>query len=115
MKIAIMGTGGVGGYFGGLLARGGHQVTFIARGAHLAAIQKNGLRVESQLDGDFTAQGSATSDPASAWHLARRLAGPDDLVCVTGSFFIAAEIRELVLDQPQAEPGLRPAGDSRIA
>jgi len=57
----------------------------------------------------------ATSDPASAWHLARRLAGPDDLVCVTGSFFIAAEIRELVLDQPQAEPGLRPAGDSRIA
>lgn len=66
MKIAIMGTGGVGGYFGGLLARGGHQVTFIARGAHLAAIQENGLRVESQLDGHFTAQGGATSDPASA-------------------------------------------------
>jgi len=46
----------------------------------------------------------ATSDPASAWHLARRLAGRDDLVCVTGSFFIAAEIRELVIDQPQVEP-----------
>ena len=46
----------------------------------------------------------ATANPASAWHLARRLAGRDDLVCVTGSFFIAAEIRELVLDQPQVEP-----------
>ena len=66
MKIAIMGTGGVGGYFGGLLARGGHQVTFIARSAHLAAIQQYGLMVESQLDGDFTAQGNATGDPASA-------------------------------------------------
>ena len=46
----------------------------------------------------------ATGDPASAWHLARRLAGREDLVCVTGSFFIAAEIRELVVDQPQTEP-----------
>jgi dihydrofolate synthase/folylpolyglutamate synthase len=42
----------------------------------------------------------ATADPAAAWHLGRKLAGPDDLVCVTGSFFIAAEIRELVRDQP---------------
>ncbi len=46
----------------------------------------------------------ATGDPASAWHLARRLARREDLVCVTGSFFIAAEIRELVVDQPQTEP-----------
>ena len=45
----------------------------------------------------------ATPDPASAWHLARRLANRDDLVCVTGSFFIAAEIRELVLDQPRVQ------------
>ncbi|PKB80171.1 MAG: hypothetical protein BZY88_09635 [SAR202 cluster bacterium Io17-Chloro-G9] len=75
MKIAVMGTGGVGGYFGGLLARGGHQVTFIARGAHLAAIQQKGLRVESQLDGDFTAAGEATGDPASA--------GVQDLVLFT--------------------------------
>ena len=67
MKIAVMGTGGVGGYFGGLLAtRKEHQVTFIARGAHLAAINATGLRVESQLDGDFTAPGTATDDPAAA-------------------------------------------------
>ena len=66
MKIAIMGTGGVGGYFGGLLARDGHDVTFIARGAHLAAIQRNGLRVESGNDGTFTVPGNATADPATA-------------------------------------------------
>ena len=66
MKIAVMGAGGVGGYFGGLLARSGHEVTFIARGAHLAAIRQKGLRVESQLDGDFTAQGKATADTAEA-------------------------------------------------
>ena len=37
MKVAVMGAGGVGGYFGGLLARAGHTVTFVARGAHLQA------------------------------------------------------------------------------
>jgi 2-dehydropantoate 2-reductase len=52
MKIAIMGTGGVGGYYGGLLAQQGHDVTFIARGAHLTAIQEKGLRVNS-IHGDF--------------------------------------------------------------
>ena len=52
MKIAIMGTGGVGGYYGGLLARRGHDVTFIARGAHLKAIQEEGLRLNS-VHGDY--------------------------------------------------------------
>lgn len=47
MKIAIMGTGGVGGYFGARLAAAGNDVTFIARGSHLAAMRANGLRVES--------------------------------------------------------------------
>lgn len=42
----------------------------------------------------------AASDPAAAWDLARRLAGPDDLVCAAGSFFLAAEFRELVLQEP---------------
>ena len=62
MKVAVIGTGAVGGYFGGLLARAGHNVTFVARGAHLAAIKKNGLVVESQLDGTFTVPGQATDD-----------------------------------------------------
>jgi len=47
IKIAILGAGGVGGYYGGLLAHSGHDVTLIARGAHLAAIREQGLRVES--------------------------------------------------------------------
>ncbi|HEX7386683.1 MAG TPA: 2-dehydropantoate 2-reductase [Castellaniella sp.] len=47
MKIAIVGAGGVGGYFGALLARSGTDVTFIARGAHLAALQQHGLLIEN--------------------------------------------------------------------
>ncbi len=66
MKIAVMGVGGVGGYFGGLLARAGHPVTFIARGAHLAAIREHGLRVESTLDGTFTVQCQAVEDTTGA-------------------------------------------------
>jgi len=63
MKIAIMGTGGVGGYYGGLLAQQGHEVTFIARGDHLKAIQENGLQVKS-IHGDFHIQpAKATDDP----------------------------------------------------
>ena len=62
MKIGVMGTGGVGGYFGGLLARDGHNVTFVARGPHLAAIQASGLRVESANDGTFVAPGLAVDD-----------------------------------------------------
>jgi len=46
MKIAVMGSGGLGGYFGARLAQGGAEVGFIARGAHLAAMRENGLAVE---------------------------------------------------------------------
>ena len=67
MKAAVVGAGGVGGYFGGLLARAGHDVTFIARGSHLEAIRRNGgLRVESQNDGDFLAPGRGVEDTAEA-------------------------------------------------
>ncbi len=66
MKIGVMGTGGVGGYFGGLLARAGHDVTFVARGAHLEAIRANGLRVESTNDGTFTVAGNAVDDTSAA-------------------------------------------------
>lgn len=53
MRIAVAGTGGVGGYFGGRLALAGNEVTFIARGKHLRAIKENGLKVKS-IRGDFT-------------------------------------------------------------
>ena len=53
MKIGIIGSGGVGGFFGAKLAKSGQDVTFIQRGAHLEAMQRNGLKVESGL-GDIT-------------------------------------------------------------
>jgi 2-dehydropantoate 2-reductase len=63
MKIAVFGSGGVGGYFGGRLARAGNDVTFIARGEHLRALTAAGLRVESTL-GDFNVYPArATDDP----------------------------------------------------
>lgn len=53
MKIAVIGTGGLGGYYGGLLARAGHEVSFLARGAHLKALKEKGLQVKS-VHGDFS-------------------------------------------------------------
>ncbi len=53
MKFCIVGSGAVGGYYGAKLARAGHEVTFVARGAHLTAIRERGLTVKSSL-GDFT-------------------------------------------------------------
>jgi 2-dehydropantoate 2-reductase len=46
MKIAVMAAGGLGGFFGALLAKNENEVTFIARGAHLAAIRRNGLAIK---------------------------------------------------------------------
>jgi 2-dehydropantoate 2-reductase len=63
MKVLVMGTGGVGGYFGGLLARAGHDVSFIARGAHLEAMQGRGLTIESVTEPTFTLQVQAHPAP----------------------------------------------------
>ena len=49
MKITVMGPGGVGGYFGARLAAAGNDVTFVARGSHLAAMRKGGLRLDSDI------------------------------------------------------------------
>ena len=65
MRIAIMGSGGVGGYFGARLARAGCDVTFIARGVHLEAMRKNGLLVESGLGNIHIDTPQVTSDPSS--------------------------------------------------
>src|SRR5947207_13149546 len=74
MRFAIFGTGGVGGYFGGRLAEAGHEVAFVARGAHLEALRRDGLVVES-VAGDFTVPGvRAAADPAEI--------GPVDAVLV---------------------------------
>lgn len=79
MKIAVFGVGGVGGYFGGKIAvkyagSSGHQVVFMARGAHLAAIRKGGLLLKT-VEGEFRVTPDlATDDPAAV--------GPCDLMLV---------------------------------
>jgi 2-dehydropantoate 2-reductase len=65
MKIAAMGAGGVGGYFGARLQQAGHDVTFFARGRHLEAIRANGLRVESP-HGDALLKVRVLEDPREA-------------------------------------------------
>jgi 2-dehydropantoate 2-reductase len=62
MRFAIFGSGAVGGYFGAKLAQAGQDVTFIARGAHLAAIRARGLTVKSPRLGDFVVRASAEED-----------------------------------------------------
>ncbi len=64
LRFAIMGAGAVGCYFGGMLARAGHQVTLIGRGAHVQAIRQQGLRLDTQTF-DETLQVSATTDVAA--------------------------------------------------
>jgi 2-dehydropantoate 2-reductase len=71
MRIAVMGPGGVGGYFGARLAQAGHDVTFIARGKHLEAIQEKGLALKSPR-GDAVLKVRAVGAAAEA--------GPADIV-----------------------------------
>ncbi len=88
MKILVMGTGGVGGYYGGLLAGQGNEVTFIARGAHLYAIRQEGLKVKS-IHGDFTiSPANATDDPANV--------GPVDLILFTVKTYNTDEAAEAI-------------------
>src|SRR5262245_23164418 len=67
MKILVMGSGGVGGLYGGRLARAGCDVVFVARRAHLAALRESGLTIENATQGDVhIAPVNATDDPATA-------------------------------------------------
>jgi 2-dehydropantoate 2-reductase len=74
MRFAIVGAGAIGAFVGAMLAKSGEDVTLIARGAHLRAMQQHGVRVRGSI-GEFQAQISATDDPASA--------GPVDVVLLT--------------------------------
>ncbi|HYB96456.1 MAG TPA: 2-dehydropantoate 2-reductase [Vicinamibacterales bacterium] len=75
MKIAIFGSGGVGGYFGGKLAAAGEDVTFLARGAHLNALQRDGLHITSPLGDVRVRKVQATDRPQAV--------GPVDVVLLT--------------------------------
>jgi 2-dehydropantoate 2-reductase len=94
MRIAVMGSGGVGGYFGGVLARADHEVSVIARGEHLKAIQELGLTVRSHHHGQFQVGVRATSDPAEV--------GTVDLVLFTVKTYHNAEAVPLI--QPLVGP-----------
>jgi 2-dehydropantoate 2-reductase len=75
MKIAVMGSGALGGLYGGRLAHAGYDVSFIARGAHLAAMRERGLVIENEPHGRLTVpHPRATDDPAAI--------GPVDLVLI---------------------------------
>jgi len=63
MKIAVVGAGGVGGYFGGLLATGGHHVSFISRGEHLRALKEHGLQIKSPHGDIRISHTISTNDP----------------------------------------------------
>ena len=94
MKIAITGTGGVGGYYGGLLAQKGQNVIFIARGAHLQAIREKGLQVKSVLGDFFVSPANATDDPTEV--------GPVDLILFTTKTYhteTAAQAIKPMIDQ----------------
>src|SRR5690606_16303846 len=90
LKIAMMGSGGVGGYFGGRLAAAGCDVTFIARGAHLDAIRRNGLVIDSREAGRTTIRpAKATDDPASV--------GPVDYVIIGVKLWSTEEAGHAIL------------------
>ena len=74
MRIAVMGAGSVGGFLGGMLAQGGHDVSLIVRGQHLDAIRANGLRVVRDYE-EFTIPCVATDTPGDV--------GPVELVLLT--------------------------------
>ncbi|WP_309893125.1 2-dehydropantoate 2-reductase [Archangium sp.] len=89
MRIAVIGAGGVGGYFGGRLAAAGEEVTFLCRGAHLRALQEHGLRVES-IKGDFSVHPLRVTDRPED------LGTPDIILLCVKSFQV-----------PEVAPGLR--------
>jgi hypothetical protein len=91
-----MGSGGVGGYFGARLQRGGADVTFVARGAHLAAMRANGLAIESEHEPIELPKVNATDDPRSI--------GPVDMVLLN---------RTLCFESVLTRGGLRDAADSK--
>src|SRR5260370_7120405 len=99
MKVAMMGSGGVGGFFGGRLAHAGYDVSFIARGAHLAAMRERGLVIENEPQGDIhVPKLRATDDPATL--------GQVDL------FILSVKRRDTDLPPRHTLPPLTPAPGS---
>ncbi|WP_404390105.1 2-dehydropantoate 2-reductase [Humibacillus xanthopallidus] len=124
MRIAVLGTGGIGGYFGGRLAAAGHDVTFLARGAHLEAIREHGLVVTS-VAGDFTVESARVTDDVASigevdtvllavktWQLGAlleslpALVGPDTAVVTTQNGVEAPDQVATVVGREAVLPGI---------
>lgn len=95
MRIVIMGAGGLGGYFGARLAAAGNDVAFIARGAHLAAIRRDGLRVTSAI-GDLHLRDVQATDTASTL-------APADVVMIAVKLWDTEAAAEAI--KPLVRPG----------
>ncbi len=100
MRIAVVGVGGVGGYFGGRLAQAGADVIFIARGDNLAALRERGLQIESIVGDAHVAPVKATDDPAQA--------GPVDMVLVATKTWQLDEAIDLMRPLIGPETGVVP-------
>ena len=87
MNIVVVGAGGVGGYFGGMLSKAGYKVTFLVRGKHLEAIKSNGLQIKS-IKGDFKVYPEATNAYTD-------ISKPDLIVLATKSWQIEAIAEQL--------------------
>ena len=123
MRIAVMAAGAVGGYFGARLAAAGHEVSFLARGAHLAAIRADGLRLESPLGNLHIRNARATAEPGEVgavdivlfavklWDTeiaaaaARPLVGPDTRVITLQNGVDSVERLQPVLGSDQVVGG----------
>lgn len=124
MKIAVMGAGALGGYFGARLAEAGHDVWFIARGSHLEAMRADGLRVLSPMGNMHIKPVQATADPAdvgradvvlfmvknrdveSAGEQIRPMLGPDTMVVTCQNGVTAWERLGSVIGQAHVVPGV---------
>jgi 2-dehydropantoate 2-reductase len=124
MRIAVIGSGGVGGYFGGRLAAGGQDVTFVARGAHLEAMKKNGLKILSTLGDLHLPKVSATNDTSTigkadvvmiavklwateeAANAAKPLLGPDTVVVSFQNGVVAIDTLLPILGKPHVMGGV---------
>lgn len=131
MRVAIVGAGGLGSIYGGVLARGGENVTFIARGAVLEALQANGLTVRLASGEEFHLNAQATSDPKevgsvdliwfcvksydvdNAARMAQPMVGPDTLILpVQNGIDAPSRIASIVGTKPVL--GCRPAAGATL-
>ncbi len=93
MRFAIIGAGGVGGYYGGILARAGHDVRVLARGEHLRAVAADGLRIETP-DETFDTAVTAAAD--------REALGAVDVAIVAVKAFALDEVAPILVDLARA-------------